>query len=316
MSARQRFARRPFASDRLQAWFARREWRIAPFQQATWDAYRAGESGLVHAPTGSGKTLAAWLGPLIEAVEQGNDSDREPLQVLWVTPLRALANDVLGNLADAARAMQLAWRVEARTGDTASSVRQRQRTRPPQALVTTPESLSVWLSYADHHDALRSLRCVIVDEWHELMGTKRGVQLELCLARLRALNSTLRVWGLSATLGNLDEALQTLMGADHRGRMIQGPAAAPVVVESIMPHAIERFPWAGHLGVRLLTQVIDVIERGGITLLFTNTRSQAELWYRAIVAARIGWIDQVDILHGWFAMRSRIRGEEEVRRGR
>ncbi|MET0987075.1 MAG: DEAD/DEAH box helicase, partial [Steroidobacteraceae bacterium] len=261
MSARQTVVRDSSASARLHAWFARRGWQIAPFQRAAWDAYLAGESGLVHAPTGSGKTLASWLGPLVEAVEQGADSDREPLQVLWVTPLRALANDVLGNLADAVRAMQLGWRVEARTGDTASSVRRRQRARPPQALVTTPESLSVWLSYADNHDALRFLRCVIVDEWHELMGTKRGVQLELCLARLRALNPRLRVWGLSATLGNLDEALQTLMGPDHRGRMIQGPSAAPVSVESILPDAIERFPWAGHLGVRLLAPLLDVIER-------------------------------------------------------
>lgn len=302
--------------DRVQQWFESRGWRIADFQQATWNAFLNGHSGLIHAPTGTGKTLAAWLGPLIEAIQEGTDGEREPLQVLWITPLRALANDVLNNLNDAASALQMSWRIEARTGDTSSSMRQRQRTRPPQALVTTPESLSVWLSYADSPAALTSLRAVIVDEWHELMGTKRGVQLELCLARVRALNPQLRVWGLSATLGNLDEALQTLMGSDHRGRMIHGPTATPVVVESILPATIERFPWAGHLGVRLLTAVIETIERGGSTLLFTNTRSQAELWYRAIVEARIDWIDQIAIHHGSIAMRTRKRAEEALRDGR
>lgn len=300
----------------LQNWFSSRGWRIAPFQQATWDAYLAGDSGLVHAPTGTGKTLAAWMGPLIEARQSAVPIDAQRLQALWITPLRALANDVLGNLTDAVRAMQTDWRVEVRTGDTGSAMRKRQRVRPPQALVTTPESLSVLMSFADSHEGLRSIRAVIVDEWHELMGTKRGVQLELCLARLRALNPNLRVWGLSATLGNLDEALHTLMGPRHRGRMIQGPAAAATTVESVLPASIERFPWAGHLGVRLLAPVLDVIERNATTLLFTNTRSQAELWYRAIVEARIDWIDQVAIHHGSIAMHTRKRAEAALREGR
>jgi ATP-dependent Lhr-like helicase len=256
------------------------------------------------------------MGPLLEAMQLGTANEQVPLQVLWITPLRALANDVLVSLREAARGATVNWRIEARTGDTGSVLRQRQRARPPQALVTTPESLSVWLSYADSHDALNGLRAVIVDEWHELMGTKRGVQLELCLARLRALNPALRVWGLSATLGNLDEAMQTLMGANHRGRLLQGPTAAPVIIESVLPESIERFPWAGHLGVRLLAPVLDVIERGGSTLLFTNTRSQAELWYRAIVEARIDWIDQVAIHHASIATRTRKRAEQALREGR
>lgn len=298
--------------ERIERWLATRGWRLAQFQRAAIDAYCAGESGLVHAPTGSGKTLAAWLGPVAEALERG-DGAGAPLHILWITPLRALANDIQRNLTASVQGVGLPWKVELRTGDTTSAVRKQQRLRPPQALVTTPESLSVMMSFADSHDQLRSLRAVIVDEWHELMGGKRGVQLELCLAHLRALNPGLRTWGLSATLGNLDEALSVLMGATAAGRMIHGPPAREASIESVLPPTIERFPWAGHLGVRLLDPVLEAIASAQTTLLFTNTRSQAELWYRAIVEARLDWIDQIAIHHGSIAMKLRRRIEDAVR---
>ena len=161
-------------------WLAATGRRPATFQVAAWTAYLNGESGLIHAPTGTGKTLAAWLGPVLEAGAEGA-SDRTPLgpKLLWITPLRALANDLVGNLREPLGALGVGWRVEQRTGDTSSSQRARQRKRPPDALVTTPETLSMLFSHADTEAQLAAVRAVIVDEWHELLGSKRGVLLEL-----------------------------------------------------------------------------------------------------------------------------------------
>jgi ATP-dependent helicase Lhr and Lhr-like helicase len=302
------------SGSRLQHWLAGKDWQLAAFQKETIAAYLEGRSGLVHAPTGSGKTLAAWLGPLLEASNEPS-THSHGLRALWITPLRALANDIHRNLSAASQALQVPWEIGLRTGDTSSAVRKKQRTTPPQALVTTPESLSVMMSFADSHDTLRDVRAIIVDEWHELMGSKRGVQLELCIAHLRAMNPQLRVWGLSATLGNLDEALQVLMGGGP-GQLIHGPQPKSVAIQSVLPPTIERFPWAGHLGTRLLEPVIEAIERAQTTLLFTNTRSQAELWYRAIAQARLDWIDRMAIHHGSISTELRRRIEAAVQEGR
>lgn len=296
--------------ERIERWFATRGWQLADFQRETMAAYQRGESGIVHAPTGSGKTLAAWLGPVSEAMQSSQPA--RGLQVLWITPLRALANDIHRNLADAVKALDLPWEVGLRTGDTSSSLRKKQRERPPHALVTTPESLAVMLSFEDSHAAMSSLQAVIVDEWHELLGSKRGVQLELCLAHLRTLCPRLRTWGLSATIGNLDQALEVLMGGTTTGRLIHGPPPREVVIESVLPASIERFPWMGHLGTQLLEPVIDAIERAQTTLLFTNTRSQAELWYRAIAETRLDWLGQLAIHHGSISMQIRRRIEAAV----
>ncbi|WP_405243058.1 ligase-associated DNA damage response DEXH box helicase [Lentisalinibacter salinarum] len=298
---------------RLQAWFDERGWRLFDFQREARDAYLAGESGLIHSPTGSGKSLAAWLGPLAEAAAAGG-ADGGP-RVLWITPLRALAVDTRENLADAAAALGSDWRVEVRSGDTSQSVRARQRRRPPEALVTTPESLSVLLSYADGASWFRRLACVVVDEWHELLGTKRGVQLELCLARLRSIAPGLRTWGLSATLANLAEARDVLLGPGTAGRLVRGHAPKTVRIRSVLPETLERFPWAGHLGVRLLPAVVEAIESKGSTLLFTNTRSQAELWFQGLVDARPDWVGRIALHHGSIDRKLRQRIEDGLRAG-
>jgi ATP-dependent Lhr-like helicase len=168
----------------------------------------------------------------------------------------------------------------------------------PHALVTTPESLSLLLSQPEHPKTFACLECVIVDEWHELMGSKRGVQTELCLARLRRLRTGLRTWGLSATIGNLEEALAYLVGVSAPGRLVRGVAAKETLIESLYPETMERFPWGGHLGLNLLEQVLDLLSRARSTLLFTNVRSQTEAWYRAILEARPEWSDQVALHHG------------------
>lgn len=373
----------PLASVR--GWFARHGWTPFAFQEAAWAAYARGASGLIHAPTGLGKTMAAWLGPVMEAMgeEVGRtgrtDGDapatppgkRErraaspPLRVLWITPLRALASDTLASLERPVRELGVGWSVEKRTGDTSSSVKLRQKDRLPTALVTTPESLSLLLSYPDARPRFATLRAVIVDEWHELMATKRGVQTELALARLRSWLPSLRTWGVSATLGNLEQARDVLLGARvharadaSRTRDAQdakreppaafdrpapvepvdppGPDSDPVLIRgdtpkelritTVIPRDPERFPWAGHLGIRAVEEVIERIEalaRAGekgppfaASLLFTNTRSQAEIWFRRLMQLRDGWIGEVAIHHGSLDRRLRDRVEAMLDDGR
>ncbi len=272
-----------------------------------------------------GKTYAAWFGPVMQALRQGegDDSGRgqgraEPIRVLWITPLRALAGDTAAALRQTIDDLALPWSVELRTSDVSASVRQRQRVRPPTALVTTPESLSLLLSYPGARERFATLRCVVADEWHELMSTKRGVQTELGLARLRRWRPTLRTWGLSATLGNLEQARDVLLGPGGAaaGRLIHGQLPKQVDVVTLMPDTIERFPWAGHMGVKLLPQVLEAIERAGTSLLFTNTRSQAELWFHAILRAKPDWIGRVAIHHGSLDRAIRQQVERLIRDGR
>ena len=244
----------------------------------------------MHAPTGMGKTWAAWLGPVAFG-EPGAAGAPPPLAVLWITPLRALAADTGLALARAAAALQPHWTVDVRTGDTASGARARQDRRLPTALVTTPESLTLLLSRADWRERFAHLTTVVVDEWHELLASKRGVQVELALARLRGAARRAARWGLSATLANLDEALACLLGprGAPAGRIVKGLDAKTVVIDTLRPKTIERFPWAGHIGLRLLPEVIRAIERARSTLVFTNVRSQTEIWYQALLAARPDW---------------------------
>ena len=304
------------ADSRTDGWFERRGWQPLDFQREAWAAYRAGESGLIHAPTGTGKTLAAWLGPVQEYLDEASQGDSQPpLTVLWVTPLRALAADTAGHLAGSIAALGLPWRVERRTGDSAASVKARQRRRLPTVLITTPESLSLLLSYRDATERFRHLRCLVVDEWHELLGSKRGVQLELCMAWLRTVCPGLRTWGLSATLGNPEQSLEVLLGGGG-GRLIRGLLPRRTSINSLVPGTMERFPWAGHLGTRLLPEIIAALEGDGTTLLFTNTRSQAELWHQALLQARPDWLEQVALHHGSLDRALRERVEDWLRAGR
>ncbi|TVP44568.1 MAG: ligase-associated DNA damage response DEXH box helicase [Gemmatimonadales bacterium] len=330
----------------LRDWFASRGWTPSAFQEELWGAWRAGESGLLMAPTGVGKTMAAWGGALVDGLARarpsGAEPPAEPLRYLWITPLRALARDTAAQLEAPLAPLGLPWTVEVRTGDTASSRKLRQRTLPPTALVTTPESLSILLSWPAAARRLRGLRGVVVDEWHELLGSKRGVQLELGLARLRLWNPGLRCWALSATLPNEEEALEALLGCGgpgpqggpvRRGRIIRGPTRPPPEVTTLLPSPGEtgRFPWAGHLGLRLLPGVVDRLasldaSRDGAAgdratrgrasaLLFTNTRSQAERWHEALARARPDWAERgrLALHHGSLDRRERARVEAGLR---
>ena len=297
------------------AWFAARGWNPFPFQREAWAAYRAGASGLIHASTGTGKTYAAFLGPVLEALDEPVPKSPPPLRVLWVTPLRALSGDTALSLAAVPGAVGLTWDIDTRTGDTPAAARTRQKKRLPTVLVTTPESLSLMLTYPDARDKFAGLRCVVCDEWHELLGSKRGVQTELALARLRAFDPGLRVWGLSATLGNLDVARAALFGPDRPGTIIRGHVPKPVTIDAILPTRIDRFPWAGHLGLRLLPDVVRAVDEGRSALVFTNTRAQSEAWYAAILDARPDWAGVIALHHGSLDRKARDWVEDHLRAG-
>ncbi len=365
----------------LQDWFTQRDWKPFKFQKDVWKAIAAGESGLLHATTGAGKTYAVWLGALmafgavaqlkraqsaIKNIAQGDQQKSPSLTVLWITPMRALAADTLralqqpldylkGQVVDEDGVIHpvapgFAWTAGARSGDTAASERSAQNRRLPTVLVTTPESLSVMLARADAREVLGSVKMVVVDEWHELLGNKRGVQVQLALARLKtwaptlptacgslppegaaapavwrsqsrgpclpedssssslassgsptrhkkAAKSGLVIWGMSATLGNLEEAMHTLLGREG-GTLVRGAVPKKLIIDTLLPPRAERFPWGGHLGLTMLPQVIEEIDNSSTTLVFTNTRSQSEIWYHALIAARPDWAGVVALHHG------------------
>lgn len=280
--------------QRLTHWFTARGWKPLPFQREAWRHYLAGESGLIHTPTGSGKTLAAFGGPLIEALAEHVDTSpspsrgrakaARPLRVLWITPLRALATDTTRALTEVSHALGLAWTVAQRTGDASARDKRLARGGKVDVLVTTPESLSLLLSYPDTAPMFADLRSVVVDEWHELMGSKRGVQTQLALARLRRWSPRLRTWGLSATLGNLDEACRALLPPGAPTRVLSAARPRPMTLETLLPRDIARFPWSGHLGLSELAGVLDRLFAVRTTLLFTNTRAHAELWHQALAS--------------------------------
>jgi ATP-dependent Lhr-like helicase len=302
-------------------WFAAQGFTPFPFQEEVWAAYAEGASGLIHAPTGMGKTYAAALAP-IALGPRGSELHPPPLALLWLTPLRALASDTGLALAKAARALNPHWTVDVRTGDTSSSVRAKQAQRLPTALVTTPESLTLMLSRADWRERFAHLTAVVCDEWHELLSSKRGVQTELALARLRGLKPELSIWGLSATLANLDEALACLVGpararaAPSRTRIVKGLDTKTIEIASALPATIDRFPWAGHIGLKMLPQVIRAIERAKSTLVFTNVRSQTEIWYQALLEARPDWAGTIALHHGSLERGVRDWVEAGLRDGR
>ena len=313
---------KPIGMAGFRRWFAERGWEPFPFQEEVWRACGAGASGVLHAPTGTGKTLAAWLGAIARssAIDAEAGEPRPGLRVVWVTPLRALAADTVRALeAPITRPRPVArgWSVGLRTGDSSAADRRRLRASWPTALVTTPESLSILLSLDDAHEIFSSLDTVIVDEWHELLSTKRGVQTELALERLRALRPGLVSWGLSATLANLGDAVEALVGPSRaaEARLVSAAIPRRLEIETLIPEPMERFPWAGHMGMRLLPQVVAAIDRAATTLVFTNTRSQAERWFDAIAAARPDWKKSMALHHGSVDRDLRTRAEAGLRKG-
>jgi len=291
-------------SAAIAAWFESQGWAPLPFQKQVWQAMCKGHWGLLHAGTGRGKTLATWFGAIkhLERFEKLSPSNPSTgLKILWITPMRALAADTTVTLQNTAQTLLPDWRVEMRTGDTSAAERAKQSKSLPNVLVTTPESLSLLLTQKDAQTRLGKVQVVVVDEWHELMGSKRGVQLQLAVARLACWQPSLICWGMSATLGNLDHALQTLCLVQTPGenvRLISDTRQKPVQIDTLLPHNIDRFAWAGHLGLALAPVVARVLETSISTLVFVNTRAQAERWYQALLEAAPGLAGELALHHG------------------
>ena len=292
-------------------WFTHQGWKPLTFQQQTWEAYLAGHSGLIQVPTGSGKTYGAVMGPLAEILATPSSG----LQLLYITPLRALSRDIEQSIRRPIEAMGWPVRVESRTGDTSSSRKSRQLKAMPDVLITTPESLSVMLSYKEAAKRFQPLRCIVLDEWHELMSSKRGTQAELCLSQLRQWVPGLRTWAVSATLGNLEEAAQTAVGLGTDPVIIQSKLQRETLIQSILPETVDSFPWAGHLGLRMFEELVSALDINKSTLIFTNTRNQAERWFQALRFAMPEHEHQIALHHGSIDVKEREAIEAGVKAG-
>ncbi len=256
-------------------------WKASSFQLESWRAQECGKHGLINAPTGSGKTYAGLL-PTI-ARHRNTEKKIKGLRLLWITPIRALATEIEKSANRAIAGLNSSLTTDIRTGDTGQSRRAQQLKSLPNILVTTPESLHLMLCSKNASELFGHLEVLVADEWHELMGTKRGVQVELALSRLKKISPDLLVWGISATIGNLTEAMRCLLGATTHGTLIRSELRKEYEVISILPEKAERMPWAGHLGTRLAKNLLPVIHQSASTLIFTNVRSQCEIWYRTLL---------------------------------
>ncbi len=263
--------------ERFAAWFAARSWTPRPHQLAVLEAAQAGLDVLLVAPTGGGKTLAGFLPSLVALDETG---ERDRLHTLYVSPLKALATDIARNLTEPVEQLGLRLRVETRTGDTPADRRARQRTHPPDILLTTPESLVLLLSRPDAPQALSGLQRIVIDEVHALAGLKRGDQLALCLARLRVLAPQARCIGLSATVAWPD-SLRSYVGTPQTpATLIEAPRGTPPVLSMLLPDA--HVPWSGRMGLAGASVILARIAASGTTIVFVNTRAQAELLFAAL----------------------------------
>ena len=308
-------------------WFEQRGWKPFKFQTDAWRAYLNGYNGLVNAPTGSGKTYSLWMPIMLEYISKNPDY-RNPgvpsfkkgkggLQALWITPIRALAKEIETSATRAAQDFELPWNIAIRTGDTSTADRAKMKRKPPEFMITTPESLHLMMTQKDYAHYFRNLKTVIVDEWHELIGSKRGVQMELALSRLRGLKPNLKTWGISATIGNMDESLEVLLGGaiEKKYKVIRANIKKKIDVVSILPDEIDNFPWSGHLGLKLLEKVIPVIRESKTSLIFTNTRGMAEIWYQRILAVAPDLAGVIAMHHGSISRDLRYWVEDALHTG-
>lgn len=300
-------------------WFYSKNWQPFKYQIETWEAYLHGKSGLLNAPTGSGKTYALWIPAIIELLNEAKyNRQKDGLKIIWITPLRALAKDIQMALQGFLDEMKITWNVEIRTGDLPVSQKKTQLRSAPTCLITTPESLHILFSQNKSTEFFDSVSSIIVDEWHELLSTKRGVQTELAIARIKSLSKfKVKTWGISATIGNLKESLEVLLGGDlSNSKIIIAEIQKKIEIETIMPEKIERFPWQGHLGIKLLPQILPIIDNSQTTLLFTNTRSQTEIWYREIIHAKPEYAGIMAMHHGSIDHNLRIWVEDALNEGK
>lgn len=305
------------------SWFRARAWEAFPFQIDMMEKFLQGFNGVLNAPTGSGKTYAVWIPILLDWIKRHPTTYQtrksNGLQAIWITPLRALAKDIVRANQLACEEMEIPWEVQYRTGDTPSSTKNQQIRSMPEGLVTTPESMHVLFANKQHKRIFKDVKTIVIDEWHELLGTKRGVQVELCIAKLRKLNPEIKIWGISATIGNMEEAIQTLLGSDFHHRpytLVKSTIPKNIEVESVLPDEIEKFPWAGHLGTNMIYKVLPIIADSQTSLLFTNTRSQAEIWYRGLLEEAPELAGVIAMHHGSISAELRTWIEDALHEGK
>lgn len=316
----------------IEDWLASGQRKPFIFQKQAWQHIIDGESGLVNAPTGCGKTYSVFLGALIDFINHYPSNYKEKkkngLQLLWITPLRALAKDIGRAMEEVIGELGMQWKVGIRNGDTDLAERARQKRQMPEVLIITPESLHLLLGQKGYADVFKSLKIIAVDEWHELLGSKRGVQVELAISRIAncqpatgnkqyaVSNMQLQVWGISATVGNLGEAKEVLLSPlKKEGTIVKANMDKTIEIESIMPDEIEKYPWAGHLGIKLAHKVLPILEQSRTTLIFINTRGMSETWYQTLLDICPDLAGSIALHHGSIDMELRTWVEENLHTG-
>lgn len=303
-------------------WFSSRGWKPFDFQLETWQAYLDGQHGLVNAPTGSGKTYSLMIPVLLEFIRNNpkyKSQSNSGLQVIWITPIRALSKEIELSAKRAIEGLGVPWEVGVRSGDTSLKDRAKQKEKPPELLITTPESLHLLMAQKGYKDFFKNLKAIIADEWHELIGSKRGVQVELALSRLKTISPELKIWGISATIGNMEQALEALLGNYYKEktfRVIKSDIEKKIEVISVLPDSLERMPWAGHLGIQLLEKVVEIVKGSTTTLIFTNTRSFAEIWYQRMLEKAPELSGLIAMHHGSISQELRGWVEDQLHEGK
>ncbi|HEY4936403.1 MAG TPA: ligase-associated DNA damage response DEXH box helicase [Puia sp.] len=312
------------------SWFQSKGLHPFDFQEETWTHILQSHSGLVNAPTGCGKTFSVFLGALIDFINEHPESykikSHNHLRLLWITPLRALAKDIGRAMREVIEDLGMQWQVGIRNGDTEMSERQKQKRQMPEVLIITPESLHLLLAQKNYPEVFKYLRILAVDEWHELLGSKRGVQVELAISRIAHLRVTedpydFSLWGISATIGNLEQAQEVLISPildkiKDPPVIVKAKLDKRIEVESVIPDEIEKYPWAGHLGIKLVHKIIPIIEKSRTTLIFINTRGMSERWYQEILNVAPELAGAVALHHGSIGMELRLWVEEALHSGK
>lgn len=340
----------------IKEWLNQKGHEPFAFQEATWEAIINKRSGLVNAPTGCGKTFSVFLGAIIAFINTYPTDYRtrknNGLQLLWLTPLRALGKDIGRAMEEVINEIGLMWKIGIRNGDTDTSERLKQKRQMPEVLITTPESLHLLLAMKGYPNLFNSLHIIAIDEWHELLGSKRGVQIELAISRILGCQSSnismnnnidvgneiieqpnqdnqkdyqkefqkiIIVWGISATIGNLEQAKEVLLSPlKHidEGVIIRADIYKKIEVESIFPDEIEKFPWAGHLGIKLAHKLIPIIEGSKTTLIFINTRGMSEMWYQTLLTFAPQLSGAIALHHGSIEQQLRLWVEDALHEGK
>jgi len=342
----------------IQQWLASNNMQAFRFQEEAWQHIINNKSGLVNAPTGCGKTFSVFLGCLIQFINEHPENyqtkKNNGLQLLWITPLRALAKDIGRAMEAVITELGMQWQTGIRNGDTDINERQKQTRSMPEVLIITPESLMLLLAQKNYPGFFKNLRIIAVDEWHELLGSKRGVQVELAVSRILALSHKLQaaseeqalsfglpteenskgksqkskrttynlqrttsVWGISATIGNLEEAREVLLSSlsaqqNKQTEIVKAKMDKRIEVLSVLPDEIERYPWAGHLGIKLADKVVPIVEQSNTTLIFINTRSMSELWYQTLLTIAPHFAGAIALHHGSIERELRTWVEEAL----